>query len=77
MSREEILKAFSLHLRHLRNEKNISQQELADEADISKRALQKIENGQQNPSLTVLIALSEALETSLCSLITYNPKKPG
>ena len=75
MIREEILKAFSLHLRHLRAEKKMSQQQLADEADISKRAVQKIENGKQNPSLTVLIALASALDTSLCSLVTYLPKK--
>jgi transcriptional regulator with XRE-family HTH domain len=69
MSREEILKAFSIHLRYLRNEKGMSQQQLANEADISKRAIQKIENGMQNPSLTILFALSEALDISICSLI--------
>ena len=72
VSKENALKEFGVHLRKIRDAKSMSQQQLADEAEISKRAIQKIENGMQNPSLLVLKAIAKALNVSLSSLISYD-----
>lgn len=74
MENDIVLAAFSKHLRVLREQKRLSQQQLADEADIAKRTLQKIEKGSLNPSLLIMIAIAEALEISLQTLIDFEYK---
>ena len=57
-------------IRVSRNRIGISQQELAEKANISVTYLCSIENARKKPSLGSLMLLSEALDISLDQLIT-------
>lgn len=57
------------NIRKKRNELCMSQQELADNADVAKSTIQRIEKGEMNPSILTLINISLALEIDLSKLI--------
>lgn len=65
----EYLLAIGNNIRRLRNEKGISQQELADNSNIAKSTVQRIENGSLNPTILMLNTISQSLEISLEILI--------
>ena len=65
------IKAFGVHLRRLREEAEMSQQELADTADIAKITIQRIENAKYSATLDMLITLSKALKIPLPKLIDF------
>ncbi len=54
----------------LRRDKNISQENLANMADIDRTYMSSIERGKRNISLAIAIKLSTALETNILNLIT-------
>ena len=58
MKNEDCLIKFGLHLKELRKKHNISQQHLADISDIGKRTIQRIEDGQINPSLDIVCSIA-------------------
>lgn len=60
--KEDIIIQISNRLRDLRKEKNITLQELADAAGVSKGMLSQVENSRAIPSLTVLLNLIRSLE---------------
>lgn len=60
-----------MHLKALRKKYNISQQDLADDADIDKKTVQRIENSQINPSLDILFSLAFALKITLSELLQF------
>ena len=45
----------------LRTNKNFTQEQLAEKADISRRYLQRIESGEKNPTVDILTKLRRAL----------------
>jgi transcriptional regulator with XRE-family HTH domain len=55
---------FGKYLRFLRNNRNLTQQELAAKAELSKNYIQKVENGRHSPSAYTLFKLNRALELS-------------
>jgi transcriptional regulator with XRE-family HTH domain len=55
------LEQFGANLRRERNAKGITQQELAELADLNIRTVQKIEAGQTNILITTAIRLQEAV----------------
>ncbi|TNF48867.1 MAG: XRE family transcriptional regulator [Bacteroidetes bacterium] len=63
------LKSIGDNIRKLRNERNISQQELADLANIAKSTVQRIEAGKLNPTILVLNRISKVLEVGIMELI--------
>lgn len=63
--KEDIIIQISNRLRDLRKEKNITLQELADAAGVSKGMLSQVENSRAIPSLTVLLNLIRSLEIDL------------
>ena len=65
------IKSFGVHLRRLREEAEMSQQELADTADIAKITIQRIENAKYSATLDMLITLSKALKIPLPKLIDF------
>lgn len=67
----EKTKRFGVHLRKLREDKGLSQQALADIANIGKTTVLRIENGRQSPTLEMLITLSEALEIPFAELMKF------
>lgn len=63
----DIKKQFGLTIRRLRTSSNnegvkISQQDIADEAGISRRQYVKLENGESMPTLDTMIKLSKAFD---------------
>lgn len=60
---------FAEQLKKLRQEKNISQEDLAQELFISRQAISKWENGAVTPDLENLVKLSEILTVSLDELV--------
>lgn len=68
---EVVLQAFGQHLRRLREARGWSQQVLADEADISKPTIYRIETARYSVTLDVLVSLAQALEIPLAKLVSF------
>ncbi len=66
---ERMIKAFGKRLRELRESKGISQQELADNADISVTQVGRIERGMVNTTISTIYVLAEALEIAPYELL--------
>ena len=59
------------NIRKQRDKLGISQQELADNADVAKSTIQRIEKGEMNPSILTLINICLALEIDLSKLVYF------
>lgn len=57
-------------LRNLREQRGITQEDLAHAADITTTALSRIEGAKANPTWTTLTRILNALNTSLAELET-------
>jgi transcriptional regulator with XRE-family HTH domain len=68
-SNEDLLKTIGNNIRKLRNERKISQQELADITNIAKSTVQRIESGKLNPTIVMLNNISIAMDIKLNDLI--------
>ena len=55
------LKLFGENLRRIRNEKNITMQQLANQAEIELSQIYRIEAGKINPKLTTLLKIAKGL----------------
>lgn len=62
MKNKEAILAFGANLRRIRNEKGYSQQQLADDAGMSKMTIFKIESGKMNCSIDIYFTLCKTLE---------------
>ena len=71
MTREitTLKRRIGLRIRHRRDEVRISQEDLADAADMTPTYLSQIENGKRNPSLEALFRIATALAIDLADLI--------
>lgn len=74
MKNEDCLIKFGLHLKELRKKNNVSQQRLADMADVGKRTIQRIEEGQINPSIDIVCSIAFALGMTLKELFDFEYK---
>ena len=54
-------------LREIRKKRNLNQQELAMKFDISREALSYYENGKREPSLALLVKMSDYFNVSINS----------
>jgi len=70
------IKALGTHLRRLRDARNLSQQELADLADLAKITIQRIENAKYCATIDILISISAALKISHSELVSFQISKP-
>ena len=68
MNRDKIIKLFAEKLRVERIKKNITQEKLAEMANITPEYLARIEKGKYNPSLIVIANLAKALSVSVDTL---------
>ncbi len=55
----------------LRKKRGLSQEEVASKADISPNYVSRMERGTENPTLDMLIKISEALNVELWELLDY------
>ena len=63
------MKAFLKGLKIIRKEKKLNQQKVAIDLNISREALSHYENGKREPSLDMLIKLSDYFNVSIDFLI--------
>ena len=61
-------------IKKLRKLHNISQERLADKAELTQQHISRIERGANTPSIETLIKLSEALRVSIEVIINTNDK---
>jgi transcriptional regulator with XRE-family HTH domain len=66
---DKLLKKFGLHLKSIRDKKGMSQEALANEANISLSQIGRIERGEINATLSTLDALAGGLKVSLKELV--------
>jgi transcriptional regulator with XRE-family HTH domain len=64
----DIYEQLGKRIEYLRKKKNLSQLNLALNANINKNYLSDLERGKRNPSLLILNRLARALELSLSEL---------
>ena len=57
-------------LKNIRKKKNLSQLKVAMDLNISREALSYYENGKREPSLALLVSMSEYFNVSINYLIT-------
>ena len=60
---------FGRRLRELRKERGLTQEELAESADLSGNYISDLELGLKVPSLTILVRLSQALNVATSDLL--------
>ena len=64
-------------LKNIRKARNLNQQKVAMDLNISREALSYYENGKREPSLTLLVAMSRYFNVSINYLITGEEKMPN
>ena len=74
MTSTELSKILGIRIRQLREEKNISQQNLAEMCNIEKSNMARIESGRTNPTLLTMHKLSTALQIPLTVLVDFESK---
>ena len=67
--KDERLKVFADNLRAERNRKHLSQEGLAEKANLSMQTVSKIERGVQVPSLFTVYDIAKALEVDINDLL--------
>jgi transcriptional regulator with XRE-family HTH domain len=60
---------FGRRLREIRKERGLTQEALAESADLSGNYISDLELGRKVPSLTILVRLSQALEVATTDLL--------
>jgi transcriptional regulator with XRE-family HTH domain len=68
---KKLINAFGKHLRSVRAEHGLSQEDLANDADIPINQIGRIERGEINPSLSTLNSIASALKMSLSKLFEF------
>ncbi len=66
-----ILIEFGKHLKELRNNKNLTQQEFANKSGLHRNYIGMIERGERNPSLINLEIIAKTLNISLSELMKF------
>jgi transcriptional regulator with XRE-family HTH domain len=66
-----LIRDFGTHLRAIRIKKGLSQEELANDADIPINQVGRIERGEVNPSLSTINSLAKALDVRLYELMKF------
>ena len=61
---------FGRRLRELRKERGLTQEALAESADLSGNYISDLELGLKVPSLTIIVRLSQALDVAVADLLT-------
>lgn len=67
----KLLRRFGKHVRALRVNQGLSQEALANEAEIPISQIGRIERGEINPTLSTINALSQALKCSLKQMMDF------
>ena len=74
MTPAELSRILGNRIRKLREERNISQQNLAEMCYIEKSNMARIEAGRTNPTLHTMYKISSALKITLAELVDFDIK---
>lgn len=66
---QEIIDKIGLRIKHLRNEKGLSQLDLSTACDMEKTSISRIEAGRTNFTIKTLIKIANALEIPVWELV--------
>lgn len=69
---EQFIKAFGDNLRNIRLEKGISQEELADRADLTLSQVGRVERGVTNTSVSMVYVFAKALDIEPYRLLQFD-----
>ncbi len=64
-------KLIGMRIKEIRRSKGFSQEQLAEKADINSKYLSRMERGTENPTLDMLIKLSNALEIEMWEMFDF------
>jgi len=64
-------KLIGLRIKELRKRRGLSQEEIAEKAETSPNYVSRMERGTENPTLDMLIKLSEALEVDMWEVFDF------
>lgn len=68
---KKFIKAFGKNLRKMRKEAGLSQEDLANDADIPLSQVGRIERGEVNTTISTAYALSKALQIKIDTLFKF------
>ncbi|MDQ1163904.1 MULTISPECIES: helix-turn-helix domain-containing protein [unclassified Flavobacterium] len=71
ISEETFISNLGTHIRQLREKKGLSQQALADDCDITRNQIGRIERAEINTGIKTLIRISNALDIDLKELLDF------
>ena len=74
ISEETFIINLGVHIRQLRESKNLSQQDLADDCSIPKVQIGRIERAKINTTIRTLIKIANALEIEPKELLNFQIK---
>ncbi len=74
ISKELFITNFGVHIRQLREKKNMSQQDLANDCTMSKRQIGRIERGENITTLGTIIKIANALQIEPKELLNFSIK---
>lgn len=66
---------FGKRIKHIRESKGWTQENLAEKMDISTNYLSSIERGKENPTFDLLMKLSDAVEVEMWELFDFGHEK--
>lgn len=68
-------KLIGMRIKEIRRSKGLSQEQLAEKADINSKYLSRMERGTENPTLDMFIKLADALEVEIWEMFNYGHVK--
>jgi transcriptional regulator with XRE-family HTH domain len=71
----EIKKLIGKRIKEIRRSKHLSQEQLAEKADINSKYLSRMERGTENPTLDMLIKLANALDVEMWEMFDFGHVK--
>ena len=74
ISGENFLINLGIHIRQIRERKNLSQQNLADICDLPKTTIGRIERAEMNTTIKTLVKIANALEIEPKALLDFQIK---
>ncbi len=74
ISEESFIASLGIHIRQLRERKNMSQQDLANDCNIPKNQIGRIERAEVNTTVRTLVKISNALEIEPKDLLDFGKK---
>ena len=67
----EMKKLIGMRIKELRKKQLLSQEQLAEKADINSKYLSRMERGTENPTLDMLLKLAQSLDVEMWEIFDF------